>query len=301
MKKDTKTILRNADLCGVLSEGIVYHDNDVTIIDRLENINMESIVMKADAYVVMLCLRGKGSFYMNNEPRTASENDLLVCRPNVILEEGLFSVDFECCGFVFSSEYLQRLNLMLNDNWNVRLYLEKYPIFSLLPREVETFLQYHELIRCKFLDPPHKCQKELINTILQAFSLEFYKVQERFTEQVPLLSFSSTENLFNNFLNLLSAYSLRERKVAFYAGKLYISPKYLSAVCKSQSGKTASLLINQFTIKNIEFLFKQRDKSIKEIANEMNFSDLSFFGKYVRANLGMSPKQYREKLLGRAL
>lgn len=301
MKKDTKAISRNADLCGVLQEGIIYHDKDITIIDRLENFSMESVVMKADAYVIVLCLKGKGSFYMNDEPSTVSENDLFICRPNVILEEGMFSVDFECCGFIFSSEYLQRLNLMLSDNWNVRLYLEKYPIFSLLPREVETFMQYHELIRGKFIDPPHKYQKELINTILQAFSIEFYRVQERFAEQVPQLAFSSTENLFNNFINLLSAYSLRERKVAFYAEKLCISPKYLSAVCKLQSGQTASVLINQFTIKNVEFLFKQREKSIKEIANEMNFADLSFFGKYIKANLGMSPKQYRERMLDRKM
>ena len=35
--------------------------------------------------------------------------------------------------------------------------------------------------------------------------------------------------------------------------------------------------------------------SIKEIATEMNFDNLSFFGKYVKKHLGDSPNNYRKK------
>ncbi len=86
--------------------------------------------------------------------------------------------------------------------------------------------------------------------------------------------------------------------IGFYANQLYVTPKYLSAVCKEVSGQTASELITQYMVKDILYLLRNSQKSIKEIANELNFPNLSFFGKYVKQHLGMSPKQYRESSYG---
>ena len=68
-------------------------------------------------------------------------------------------------------------------------------------------------------------------------------------------------------------------------------------MCKELTGQTALALIHQQTIKDVRALLLKQDKSIKEIANELNFSTLSFFGKYVREHLGMSPRQFREQAL----
>lgn len=57
-------------------------------------------------------------------------------------------------------------------------------------------------------------------------------------------------------------------------------------------------LITQYMVKDILYLLRNSQKSIKEIANELNFPNLSFFGKYVKQHLGMSPKQYRESSYG---
>ena len=42
-------------------------------------------------------------------------------------------------------------------------------------------------------------------------------------------------------------------------------------------------------------MLKRPDKSIKEICNELEFPNLSFFGRYVKKHLGMSPKQWRSQ------
>ena len=49
-------------------------------------------------------------------------------------------------------------------------------------------------------------------------------------------------------------------------------------------------------MKDALYLLKKSDKSIKEIVNELDFPNLSFFGKYVKRHTGLSPKQYREQL-----
>lgn len=83
----------------------------------------------------------------------------------------------------------------------------------------------------------------------------------------------------------------------YYADKLHVTPKYLSSVCKSAGGKTASQFIDLAVLKDIEYLMKHSSKSIKEIAAELDFPNISFFGKYVKKHLGLSPKAYREKAI----
>ena len=54
-------------------------------------------------------------------------------------------------------------------------------------------------------------------------------------------------------------------------------------------------LINEHAMEHIKYQLRNSDKSIKEIAEEFNFSNQSFFGKYVKAHLGVSPQQYRDE------
>ena len=53
-------------------------------------------------------------------------------------------------------------------------------------------------------------------------------------------------------------------------------------------------------LRDIAYLMNHTQKSIKEIACELGFSNLSFFGKYVKKHFGMSPKAYREQALRKA-
>ena len=58
-------------------------------------------------------------------------------------------------------------------------------------------------------------------------------------------------------------------------------------------GRTPLDLINENAIEHIKYRLKHSDKSIKEIAEEFDFPNQSFFGKYVKSYLGMSPARYR--------
>ena len=84
--------------------------------------------------------------------------------------------------------------------------------------------------------------------------------------------------------------------VTWYAEELHVTPKYLSTTCKNVSGKTANIWINQFVVKDICQLLRYSEMSIKEISEHLNFPNLSFFGKYVKSHLGVSPKEYRQQI-----
>ena len=86
------------------------------------------------------------------------------------------------------------------------------------------------------------------------------------------------------------------RTVSYYANKLCYTTKYLSKVVKEVSGKTAMEFINQNAIRYIRHQLLYSDKSIKEIADQFEFYNLSFFGKYIKKHLGVSPSQFRKDI-----
>ena len=81
--------------------------------------------------------------------------------------------------------------------------------------------------------------------------------------------------------------------VRWYGDRLAVTPKYLSVVCNTVTGKSAQVVINDLTVQEIKRLLLQTDMSVKEICVQLDFVSLSFFYKYVKKHLGMTAHQYR--------
>ena len=104
---------------------------------------------------------------------------------------------------------------------------------------------------------------------------------------------SRNQDYFARFMQLVSQYCKKERKVHFYASKLCISSKYLSTIIKEVSGKTPSRWIDEVIMSEAIFLLKYSNATVQEIAFQMNFPNPSFFGKFFKRYTGFSPKTYR--------
>ncbi len=89
---------------------------------------------------------------------------------------------------------------------------------------------------------------------------------------------------------------MTERSVTFYADKLFVTPKHLSAVLKEISEKTAGEWIDLRVILEAKLLLRSTGLNIQEISTKLNFANQSFFGKYFKHLTGMSPRDYRAKL-----
>lgn len=87
----------------------------------------------------------------------------------------------------------------------------------------------------------------------------------------------------------------RERKVTFYATEQHLSPNYFSSVVKAKTGRTAIQWIETASIVRAQHYLSTTSMSIKEIADAMNFTDQSTFGRYFRKHCGMSPTDYRNR------
>ena len=126
------------------------------------------------------------------------------------------------------------------------------------------------------------------------FVMEMWNI---FSKEIEKRSISNQKgSLFERYLQLVQEHCMEEREVDFYARKLFITPKYLTEVCKKNSGKTALEWIHNYTTQRIIILLENKKLSFTEIADTLNFSSQSFFSRYVRKVLGVSPSEYRQRM-----
>ena len=89
---------------------------------------------------------------------------------------------------------------------------------------------------------------------------------------------------------------MQQREVQFYSNQLNITPKYLNQICKSISDLTASAWIQRYVRERLIILLEDKNLNISEIADEMEFSSRSFFTRYAKKILGVTPTEYRDRL-----
>ena len=96
-------------------------------------------------------------------------------------------------------------------------------------------------------------------------------------------------------IQLIDQYYTCERGVRFYADRLCLSPKYLTSLVKSVSDNSVQELVFKAITKKAISLITTTDKSIKGIADYLNFPNASAFGTFFKKQVGMSPINYRQK------
>ncbi|MBO4874620.1 MAG: AraC family transcriptional regulator [Bacteroidales bacterium] len=102
--------------------------------------------------------------------------------------------------------------------------------------------------------------------------------------------------LLNHFFELVGEnVMMGQRDVSFYAKKLCISERYLSKLCKAETGKTPKILINQSLIGEIKNALLTTEMSHQQIADRFGFPDQSAFGQFFKRQEGISPSEFRKK------
>ena len=104
---------------------------------------------------------------------------------------------------------------------------------------------------------------------------------------------TNADLLTKQFLELVKENFRKERQLKFYADELCITPRYLSRVVKESSGSSAADWIERYVVLEARALLKSTNMNIQQISDSLNFPSQTFFGKYFKRRVGMSPKEYR--------
>lgn len=99
--------------------------------------------------------------------------------------------------------------------------------------------------------------------------------------------------LTRRFFELLTLHYKGKRDVVYYADMLGTSPQSLTNIIKRHTGCSTVDWIKTYVINEAKILLRSTNKTIQEISYELNFSTQTFFSKYFKREVGISPTEYR--------
>ena len=190
----------------------------------------------------------------------------------------------------FSSEFTNHANI--GKSAMDMLYVVKdSPIIELKEQPAQLLKDYFSLLVKTYGFCGPKLNKDILNHLLSGVLLGVGAMYKDKT--LNKTNLSKAEQISKNFNHLVMQNYTTQRNVAWYAKKLGITPAHLSTIVKQTTDKTCVEIITSMVIMDAKAQLKSTDLSIHDIAYSLNFTNMSFFGKYFKRHVGMGPLEYR--------
>ena len=202
---------------------------------------------------------------------------VLIITPNSIVEIGERSDDFDMLLVAFKELPLMDLyphNVLLNVDRSVLARIDMY------------IRMLHAITQNS------NWRDDTVRYVLMAMFSDIHT--DLSAQEVTSTTFSGRNGmLFSRFLQFLSDEGVKQRRIAFYAEQLAVTPNHLSMVVKSCSGQTVMDWINRRTIQQAKVLLRYSEEPIYSIAWQLGFENAAFFSQFFRRETGMTPKEFR--------
>ena len=253
--------------------------------------------------LIVICTRGHAQFEYDGRLIQLSKNDLFLYMAHSIADKFLASSDFNCRQIWFSRSELWSINMYGQISLADLDYLHKEPMVHLNDNDVTLLDSYFSLLCRRMRDDSPILHHDIVRSLIGAMMLEMLSIMRREKENKKDVytgdSTMRSHSIADRFIEMVEKSDGRKRKVEEFARELNITPKYLSVILKEALNRRPSDMIVFYTLKSIESRLRYTDMTMQEIANDLNFPNASFFGKYVKDHLGMTPMEYRELTQGK--
>lgn len=249
---------------------------------------------RSSFFMVLIVDHGEGRLRVNLAERRVQKGNLLVVMPQSVIEPGNSSPDMELSGLVADVNFLSRLGLHTSGSEAFEFFAAPAGVLLELPEEEVSIL------KCMLQILRHQATKMSSSLLRQdiarhtflSFMYELAALYRTYNREIPS-KMNRKEELTFRFFNLLSAHFREERSVQFYADELCVTAKYLSEAIKEVTTKTAGELIDEAVIVEAKILLSNPLVNVAQIAEQLHFSNQSFFGKYFKKHTGFSPSEFR--------
>lgn len=275
-----------------ISELTRYYDGELFFADNISSVPTLMRVFQVRFIAFVICVDGELELELNSNRFHIRRYDALFVEPEAVINLIGHSSDFSCkilaspaeTGFSFINKRL----------FDAAMRVQSNPVIHFSEAEFKLMHEYYRLVDYKLNNPELSIDRESMAMIFRAYTLDLLLCISRHFEVDDPSMLRQGDKLFRNFLALLADENNLSRSVKWYADKLCVSSKYLTTICRQHGNNTASDLIAMNMVRRIKQLLLYSDLSIKEISTRMEFTNLSFFGKYVKKHLGQSPNAYRD-------
>ena len=284
-KETLSTLGREMQTVTTYNKG-VYILNIEFFLDKYSN-----EMFRAGAFFYILVETGTAEFVVDCHSYIVGKGDMLLVAPRMSVKLMKKSSDFGTCGLCMEPFFFDSLSI--GNYVYKRLYNSSHTTYVLRLEDSDTVhirktldLMSHYLTS----DHPAEMAGSLVNFLLLQITEIFHSQNVH-----PAGRVKHSDALFRLFRKLLAENYRKEHELQFYADSLHISQTYLSRVIRQISGKTVNNYIAEALYTDARRLLVFTDLTVKEIAEQLGFSDQSSFGKFFKKKSETSPANFRDE------
>ena len=272
-----------------------YYSEDMVITPLVMFRELDDLTALIQGVSIGVTVSGTAKIKINGKFHELRPNTLFIFNENTVIEQVKASIRSSGYMITYSRQYLNSIHVDTQDLISIYHGFLDEPCVQVDPEEAAYIHDISKLMRsvlCDYAPTPNR--EKIISSLFAAMFHYVMGILQKHSLPAGNDTVSNrTDELFNKFLDLLREYCSTERSVEFYASKMGITPKYLSLILKKKSGRNASKLIDEAVVYEAKRLLKYSGLSINEIALKLNFASQSFFGKYFKQRVGVSPSRYK--------
>ncbi len=213
--------------------------------------------------------------------------------PGQIVSMEKVSEDFDADIIIMSKRFVEGLMVFVNGAIPIRFNVSRgFPVEHIEGENESNALSdiFYKAVRNILKDKSNPFRLQVVQHIIMALFYSSEKVRELETNEVAR---SNADVITKEFLKHVKENFRKERQLKFYSDALCITPRYLSRVVKECTGASAAEWIERSVVLEARALLKSTNMTVQQISDELNFPSQTFFGKYFKRRVGMSPKEYR--------
>jgi AraC-like DNA-binding protein len=176
-------------------------------------------------------------------------------------------------------------------------HIADFPVYNLTDNdEYSNRMEYLKILASKLADHDNICRYEIMLAMLRSMFMEILnRIVRNF--RINTSEPKHRRRLLDEFVNTVSA-NPDKREVAYFAERLCITPKYLSAIVADGTSFTAKEFIDRSAISTIKQLLRTTDLSVKQIAEQLNFSGSGNLCRFFKTNTGITISDFKRELKG---
>ena len=248
---------------------------------------------KFNFFMMMLHTKGSAELKIDMVDYTLDQPyNILKIAPGQIISITNCSKDFDAMVLILSQRFMENLLVFINDSIPLRIGSRIENVLSLQHDEKNMLEGFIRALRHILSNKENPFRLQVVQHVIMAIFYSSEQVRNMEGNESPR---SSADIISKEFLELVKENFRSERQLQFYADKLCITPRYLSRVVKETTNSSAAEWIERYVVLEARALLKSTNMTIQQISDNLNFPSQTFFGKYFKRRMGISPKEYRRR------
>ena len=267
--------------------------DDIILLDNFSEVPLPEGACRMQSLFIVLCTEGHATYTVDTREQLMQPNDIIILSEGQLITDYKLSDDCNGVGVMMSYDFFHDTISGVQGLSQLFLFSKISPVFHLTDSQKDMLLEYSRQMERKMYDTGHHFRKQLVSSIIRSIVYEVSNIIYQ-SQHSEVTHKTRAESIFTQFIRLVEKNFRAERRVSWYAQQLGITPKYLSETVKVVSRRRPNEWIDNYVTMEIRVMLRNSSMSIKEIAQELNFANQSFLGKYFKEHVGVSPKEYRK-------